>query len=147
MNVLECCESAASHCWMAIPPLPLSAHAAAAAAALQGHLCRVGEERCAFVRPMVFANRAMAGRTHMEAQVEDWLAEAGVTPPGNGVEAHLWGAPSASASEEDDAAASFDVSLLSPAERAEYEERKLKLRKAMVRQQATGGPGAGGRGT
>jgi hypothetical protein len=37
--------------------------------ALQGHLARVGEERCAFVRPMVFANRAMAGRTHMEAQV------------------------------------------------------------------------------
>jgi hypothetical protein len=25
-------------------------------------------------------------------QVDDWLAEAGVTPPGNGVEAHLWGA-------------------------------------------------------
>lgn len=101
--------------------------------AIKGHLARVGEERCAFVRPMVFANKAMAGRTHMEAQVDDWLAEAGVTPPGNGVEAHLWGAGGSSEASTDEsaAAAAVDVSLMSPAERAEYEERKLKLRKAM----------------
>jgi hypothetical protein len=67
------------------------------------------------------------------AQVDDWLAEAGVTPPGNGVEVHLWGAGGSSeASTDEGAAAAVDVSLMSPAERAEYEERKLKLRKAMV---------------
>jgi hypothetical protein len=121
----------------------------------QGHLLRVGESRCAFIRPMVFANQAMATRTHMERQVQvrvrlrlyrfsclclclfvcnrigwvrlvqspqeeahlwdgtacvltslsvasflclqlhrqDWLAEAGTVPPGNGVEAHLWDSP------------------------------------------------------
>jgi hypothetical protein len=73
---------------------------------------------------------------HAAAQVDDWLADAGVTPPGNGVEAHLWGAggtSEASTDEAGSAAAAVDVSLMSPAERAEYEERKLKLRKAMVR--------------
>jgi hypothetical protein len=71
------------------------------------------------------------------AQVDDWLAEAGVTPPGNGVEAHLWGAGGTSEASTDEAggaaAAAVDVSLMNPEERAEYEERKLKLRKAMVR--------------
>eukprot|EP00882_Tetradesmus_deserticola_P012317 GHRQ01013056.1.p1 GENE.GHRQ01013056.1~~GHRQ01013056.1.p1 ORF type:complete len:463 (+),score=198.26 GHRQ01013056.1:85-1389(+) len=100
--------------------------------AVKTHLAQVGEERCAFVRPMVFANRAMASRTHMEAQVEAWLAEAGVTPPGNGVEAQLWGGGGSSeASSEEGGSAAVDVSLMSPADRAEYEERKLKLRKAM----------------
>lgn len=57
-----------------------------------------------------------------------------MTPPGNGVEAHLWGAGGSSEASTDEsaAAAAVDVSLMSPAERAEYEERKLKLRKAMV---------------
>jgi hypothetical protein len=66
-------------------------------------------------------------------QVDDWLAEAGVTPPGNGVEAHLWGAGGSSEASVEEGGAAVDVSLMSAAERAEYEERKLKLRKAMVR--------------
>jgi hypothetical protein len=79
-------------------------------------------------------------------QVDDWLAEAGVTPPGNGVEAHLWGAGGTSEASTDEAgssAAAVDASLMSPAERAEYEERKLKLRKAMVRVVGWSGVGAG----
>ncbi|KAF8073253.1 NIFU1 [Scenedesmus sp. PABB004] len=91
--------------------------------AIKGHLARLGGERVAWVRPMVFANRAMATRAAMEAQVAAWLAEAGAPPPGNGAEAELWGG---AASEE-----GLDVSLLSDAEREAYEEKKLKLRKAM----------------
>jgi hypothetical protein len=51
---------------------------------LQGHLEGVGEERCAFVSPMVFANRAMATRANLEREAQNWLDEAGTPPPGNG---------------------------------------------------------------
>jgi hypothetical protein len=54
-----------SSCLSVRPVLPVPVPACTP----QGHLARVGEERCAFVRPMVFANKAMASRTHMEAQV------------------------------------------------------------------------------
>jgi len=42
------------------------------------------------VRAMVFANRAMASRGHLNEQARRWLDEAGTTPPGNGVERELW---------------------------------------------------------
>ena len=58
--------------------------------ALQGHLGRVGEERCAHVRALVVANRALMSRTHLEEQADNWLAESGTLPPGNGVERDLW---------------------------------------------------------
>ena len=51
---------------------------------------RAGEERAAYVRAMVFANRAMATRAALQEQADRWLAEAGTTPPGNGVERGLW---------------------------------------------------------
>eukprot|EP00878_Enallax_costatus_P031191 GHUV01034086.1.p1 GENE.GHUV01034086.1~~GHUV01034086.1.p1 ORF type:complete len:253 (+),score=67.09 GHUV01034086.1:148-906(+) len=99
--------------------------------AVKGHLSRVGDDRCAFVKPLVFANKAMATRRHMEALAEDWLEEAGVIPPGNGVEAELWlGSSSSDAAAEPTPA--VDITLLSPTERAEYEEKRLKLKKAMV---------------
>ena len=50
----------------------------------QGHLERVGEERCAFVRAMVFANRAMATRANLEREARNWIDAEGTTPPGNG---------------------------------------------------------------
>jgi hypothetical protein len=50
----------------------------------------VGEERCAFVRALVFVNRALMARTHLEEQADNWLREAGTLPPGNGVEKELW---------------------------------------------------------
>ena len=50
----------------------------------QGHLERVGEERCAFVRAMVFANRAMATRANLEREARNWINAEGTTPPGNG---------------------------------------------------------------
>ncbi len=57
---------------------------------MQAHRERVGEERCALVRAMVFANRAMASRGHLIEQARRWLDEAGTMPPGNGVERELW---------------------------------------------------------
>ena len=56
----------------------------------QAHLGRVGEERCAYVRGLVIANRALTSRTHLEEQAGNWLREAGTLPPGNGVERALW---------------------------------------------------------
>jgi hypothetical protein len=59
----------------------------------------VGEERCAFVRAMVLANKAMATRSNLEQEVANWLDEFGTLPPGNGVEKDLWeGSSGASAS-------------------------------------------------
>ena len=51
---------------------------------LQGHLDRVGEERCAFVRAMVFANKAMANRSNLAREAQNWIDAEGTTPPGNG---------------------------------------------------------------
>jgi hypothetical protein len=48
----------------------------------QSHLARVGEERCAWVRAMVFANRAMQSRSALQREADNWLAEAGTVPPG-----------------------------------------------------------------
>ena len=61
-----------------------------------------------------------------------WLQEAGVVPPGNGVEAHLWEGEDSSSSGGSSSEAEL-VAQMSPAERAAYEDKKLKLRKAMVR--------------
>ena len=56
---------------------------------LQGHLGRVGEDRCALVRSLVVANRALMSRAHLEEQAANWLAEVGTLPPRNGVELSL----------------------------------------------------------
>lgn len=86
--------------------------------AVKNHLQRVDEARCAFVRTMVFANAAMASRTNLERETRSWIEKEGVIPPGNGPEKDLW---------EGQAAAK----IMSPVEMAEYEEKKLKMRKAM----------------
>ncbi|KAF6255860.1 NifU-like domain-containing protein [Scenedesmus sp. NREL 46B-D3] len=103
--------------------------------AVKSHLARVGEERCAFGTacqpPHPYALICCAHPGACPAQVEDWLAEAGVTPPGNGVEAQLWGLGGSGEASTDEGGAAVDVALMSSAERSEYEERKLKLRKAM----------------
>jgi len=70
----------------------------------------------------------MQTRSALQKQADIWLAEAAVVPPGNGAEADLWGGGSNGATVSE---ASVDVAAMSPAELAEYEERKLKMRKAM----------------
>jgi len=85
---------------------------------VKGHLDRVGEDRCAFVKSMVFANKAMATKSNLEREASNWLRDAGTTPPGNGVESQLWGG-------------GITAETMSAVERAAYEDKKLKMRKAM----------------
>ena len=57
---------------------------------MQGHLGRVGEERCAHIRALVIVNQALMSRQHLEEQAENRLREAGTTPPGNGIDRSEW---------------------------------------------------------
>ena len=97
--------------------------------ALRAHLAQAGPARAAWVRVMVFANKAMCSRANLEAQAAAWLRDSGEgLPPGNGPEAALWGAPASQAAEE----------AMTPAERAAFEDKKLKMKKAMgVKDKAT----------
>lgn len=90
--------------------------------AVKGHMSRVGEDRCAFVRPMVFMNKAMATRTNLEREAQNWIDQVGTIPPGNGVEGHLW---------ETKENSGQGSKTMSQKELEVYEEKKLKLRKAM----------------
>jgi len=90
--------------------------------ALKTHLKRLGAETCAYTRVMVFANKAMATRANMEAEVKNWIREVESTPPGNAPEGReRW----------DELSAAVAAQAMSPAELAAYEEKKLKMRKAM----------------
>ncbi len=90
--------------------------------ALRSHLAQAGPARAAWVRVMVFANKAMCSRANLESQAASWLRASGDTlPPGNGPEAALWGAPAAAVAED----------AMTPAERAAFEDKKLKMKKAM----------------
>ena len=97
--------------------------------ALRAHLAHAGPARAAWVRVMVFANKAMCSRANLEAQAAAWLRDSGEgLPPGNGPEAALWGAPASQAAEE----------AMTSAERAAFEDKKLKMKKAMgVKDKAT----------
>jgi len=93
-------------------------------------LKRMGPQRVSFVKTMVFANKAMATRTNLEREVQSLVEECAAPPPGNGPERELWeGPPTSSAAST--SLASLDLSVMSPAELAEYEEKKLRMRRAM----------------
>ncbi|GIL61081.1 hypothetical protein Vafri_15448 [Volvox africanus] len=128
--------------------------------AVKGHLARMGPGYCAYVRAMVYGNKSMASRTNLERGVHNWVNELpelqGRAPPGN-TDASLraaWEgvATAATAGGEGPAPALLDRGVMSPAELAAYEEKKLKLRKAMGEKMVegpggrtvrTGGTGAG----
>jgi Fe-S cluster biogenesis protein NfuA len=82
----------------------------------------VGEEKCAFVRNMVFQNKAMQTRQAMEAQKETWIEENGTLPPGNGVDRSEW-------------EIGFAVSSMSDGEKETYDDKKTKMVAAMGQQQ------------
>lgn len=86
---------------------------------VRAHLARVGEDRCSLLRVMVFANKAMQSKAALEREALNWLESAGTLPPGNGAEKELW------------QESSVNTSLMSFDELAEYEEKKLKMKKAM----------------
>ena len=87
--------------------------------AVRAAATRAGEDRAAFVRALLFANKAMVTKRALEEQADRWLAEAGTVPPGNGVERAVW---------ERDGAVKDGMSA---AEAEEHDGRKAKLEAAM----------------
>jgi hypothetical protein len=89
------------------------------ALSLRGHLTQLGEEICAFVKVQPFT---FPRRDEMEALKHQWIAELGSTPSGNTTNSDLWASTVGSAA----------IAAMSEAERQAYDEKKLKLRKAMA---------------
>jgi hypothetical protein len=85
------------------------------ALSVKGHLNQLGPDICAFVRVQPFKFPQRQVMADLQAA---WIAENGAVPPGNGDRADLW--------------TETPLAAMSPAERAAYEEKKLKLRKAMA---------------
>ncbi len=86
---------------------------------LNGHLRQNGEQKCAFVRVQAFK---FPKRQEMEDLQDAWIAELESTPPGNVTERDMWAGTVGDAAK----------AVMSQAERQAYEEKKLKLRKAMA---------------
>uniref|UniRef100_A0A0D6QVR1 NIF system FeS cluster assembly NifU C-terminal domain-containing protein n=1 Tax=Araucaria cunninghamii TaxID=56994 RepID=A0A0D6QVR1_ARACU len=87
---------------------------------LISHLERVGPSRCCSVRVKLFTDSSILSRGKLEEEKTRWLEVYGV-PPGNSVNKELW-----------ESGKGIDsVRAMSEKERKEYEEKKLKLRKAM----------------
>jgi hypothetical protein len=86
---------------------------------LKSHLTQHGANTCAFVKVQPFK---FPKREEMEQLRDAWIAELPQTPPGNVDTSGAW------AGTVKDAASQ----TMSPAEREAYEEKKLKLRRAMA---------------
>lgn len=86
---------------------------------LNSHVAQLGRDICAFVRVKTFK---FPKRSEMEALRDAWLAELDRMPPGNSDRSHLWAGTVAEAA----------TVAMSDAERNAYEEKKLKMRKAMA---------------
>jgi hypothetical protein len=82
---------------------------------LKGHLSQLGADVCSFVRVQPFKFPQRQVMADLQAA---WVAENGTIPPGNCAGADLW--------------TETPLAAMSPAERIAYEEKKLKLRKAMA---------------
>ncbi|PSB27155.1 GIY-YIG nuclease family protein [Stenomitos frigidus] len=89
------------------------------ALSLKGHVAQLGNDTCAFVQVQTFK---VPKREAMEQQRDAWIAQLGYRPSGNAEASELW------ASTVGEAA----IAAMSPTERQAYEEKKLKLRKAMA---------------
>jgi len=86
---------------------------------LNGHIAQNGSENCAFLRVQTFK---FPKREEMENLRDAWIAELGSIPPGNDANSEMWASTVGEAAR---AAMSAD-------EQKAYEEKKLKLRKAMA---------------
>ena len=80
------------------------------------------DEKCRYVRAMVFQNRAMQTRQAMESQQAAWIEENGTVPPGNGVEKEEW-------------SVGFAVESMSEQEKDFYDDKKTKMVAAMGERQ------------
>jgi len=86
---------------------------------LNDHVAQNGEQNCAYVRVQTFT---FPKRQEMESLRDAWIAELDSIPPGNAGLAGSWASTTGEAA----------LSSMSSAERQAYEEKKLKLRKAMA---------------
>ncbi len=86
---------------------------------LNAHLTENGSQKCAFVRVQTFN---FPKRQEMEDLRDAWIQELGSIPPGNDGESEMWAGTVAEAAKK----------AMSDGERHAYEEKKLKLRKAMA---------------
>jgi hypothetical protein len=86
---------------------------------LNSHLAQNGTEACAFVRVQTFK---FPKRQDMEELREAWLSQLDYIPPGNGDESAMWASTVGEAAK----------ATMSASERDAYEEKKLKLRRAMA---------------
>ncbi|MCW6051240.1 GIY-YIG nuclease family protein [Lyngbya sp. CCAP 1446/10] len=86
---------------------------------INGHIAQNGEENCAFLRVQTFK---FPKREEMESLRDAWIAELGTIPPGNDVDSEMWASTVGQAAR----------SAMSATEQQAYEEKKLKLRKAMA---------------
>ncbi|MBD2409190.1 hypothetical protein FACHB389_33010 [Nostoc calcicola FACHB-389] len=86
---------------------------------LNGHITQNGEQKCAFVRVQAFK---FPKRQEMEDLRDAWIAELESTPPGNATDCGMWASTVGEVAK----------AVMSEVERQAYEEKKLKLRKAMA---------------
>ncbi len=85
---------------------------------LEGHIAQNGVEACAFVRVQTFK---FPTRQAMEAMRDEWIAKLEHVPPGNQV-GGTWAKTVGEAAQ----------ATMSASDRNAYEDKKLKLRKAMA---------------
>ncbi len=86
---------------------------------LKSHLTQFGAETCTFVKVQSFK---FPKREEMEQLRDDWIASLPQTPPGNADNSGAWAGTVRDASSQ----------VMSESERQAYEEKKLKLRRAMA---------------
>ncbi len=86
---------------------------------LNGHIAQNGSKNCAFMRVQTFK---FPRREEMESLRDFWIAELDSIPPGNGAESEMWASTVGEAARV----------AMSAQEQKVYEEKKLKLRKAMA---------------
>ena len=86
---------------------------------LRGHLAEHGGEVCALVRVQPFK---FPKREEMENLRDSWIAELNTVPPGNTSTGSVWATT----------VGEIASSAMSEQEKAVYEEKKLKLRRAMA---------------
>jgi hypothetical protein len=86
---------------------------------IKGHLAEHGSDVCAGVRVQVFK---FPKREEMEIVRDNWIAKLDEVPPGNTGEGGIWATT----------VGEIAKAAMSDAEKAAYEEKKLKLRRAMA---------------
>jgi len=87
--------------------------------ALNSHVAQNGQQICAFVRVRTFK---FPKREEMEQLRDAWIKELGSVPPGNADQSEKWASTVGEAARM----------AMSASERNAYEEKKLKLRKAIA---------------